>query len=286
MNRIISAKVAGLEHVTVGKTKEKVESSVWQSMLGKNSDDKSVIGKQSESPTRDLPSMPENSLLQQKADDQSHNKKLHEQKFDGHKLYGGEQISLHPLPVEYLSKEFKGSKLRVDASGDKGFVYPQRLLANGYLSQLQINNHLLDGSDLTHSGIEEGGSRSPQLQTGTTQAEFEMGRGRFSATRAADKNTLKINELYTFSIDDMEAEPASGDFAKLTGGDPANWLKRHCLIVEKEGQLQIWLRDYHLGPREETTLVSYVCRAAQQAGLRVTTVMLNGKTAWRGETGL
>lgn len=178
-------------------------------------------------------------------------------------------------------------KLPTSAQDQRGFIYPQRLMPEGYLSEVQTDvetgpakaQNPESQSQGNFVATNEAGSCKAKAVSAQGSAPSESGH---PGDIRASAGSLAFAAASAASEDEGGDVSTSGGAPAIEGGDPAEWLRKNSLMVEKQGNLQIWVRDYRLDKRTETALVDHLQRTARESGRRITSITLNGRTLWRG----
>lgn len=194
-----------------------------------------------------------------------------------------------PCPNEphHLGQGFVGVGVP-DAGHEDARLYPQRLVAHGYL------DHLPRPSRSSGDGGE------PMMPVRLSNSEAMGAVARTSSPRVPDRGVApsthgayQPSQVGSAASRGIVSDAGSADQmladrlpkAPSNGAMPAEWARRAAHLVHSEdGSVTVWLRDFKLGSGDVSSLVD----AARATWPEAKRVMLNGQQAWsineEGET--
>lgn len=167
-----------------------------------------------------------------------------------------------------------------DGSHEDARLFPQRLIAHGYLDQLpQTARPTGAGSDpmtpVRLSDAHVAGARVPSPTLGASHRGVAAAAPGASQTGQTGPGAVRVGVS-----EETSADPAGASRllkAPSNGAMPAHWARRAAhLIHGEDGTATVWLRDFDLGDADASVLVD----AARATWPEAKRVMLNGQQAW------
>jgi len=168
-----------------------------------------------------------------------------------------------------------------DAAAIEGFSYLQHLWAQGYLSQEQTDEsqpHIATVGMASVIGATPQGSIEGAVEerTGTPKGGQAGG---VAHPRDADPQTPGMGQINQAE----ESSSVTTDADTPIRSVSVEWLKRDGLILNRQGQVQIWVRDYRLDEHGQALLVDNLLAEARAGGQRVVSIILNGRVIWQDQ---
>lgn len=165
-----------------------------------------------------------------------------------------------------------------------GRTVPMQAFATGHLAYLSTGTPAHDGGSAIpvtkhHSAIPQtqlaGRGSAPMTNTTTGQGGFAPINGTGSnQVQSQQQLQQRLHQLVERSLGN-NARPADAD-----------WLARRFQIVERNRQLEVRIRDYHLDESAREQITRAVLEFARESGQSVQRILVNGHVTWNASDGI
>lgn len=167
-------------------------------------------------------------------------------------------------------------------SGAQSLLYPQRLIANGYLSQLGVDARNATGQASGSAGASAASAVFPSAGSaialpppGASSAPFERPAPSLAAMAQAASAEARADEMRASSSRRLQPLLVALPWAP----------KMLRLAPDADGGVSLWIRDFALDEHSAKQLVQAVRRAAEGSDQSLQRIVLNGQLAWSATQG-